>query len=402
MISAELTKYSEIPSFIKEEDARANVFNVLILFFLLVGAFFIYFPGLQGAYFGDDFQNFVDPPPDSSLYFFHHRLDPRPHAYRPLEATVLLLIQRHFGLETWPIHVLQVVLHAILSWVVFIWMRHRSFSLPQSLVAGVIMLVSQANVYAVLSNDTFSQVSGTLLGCFTILLLARSNSSNEVGLKKFAVNRFSVGTYWCSVACFSLALFAKETSVSFFPMACIVIGTILCRKVGWRRAFKPAIFQILPFLLFLLIYLAARSALGIRQSAFGSDRYDFHLGLNIIKNTGQFIFQAFLPISSVTVFRDIVQHYFPVVFSAGLATIALILITSRQVLFLEKGRILSLVVVFAFLGLFPVILLNKASELYLYNSMPFIAILSGSAFGYFLEKKILRHVSERFLFFSSL
>jgi hypothetical protein len=128
----------------------------------------IYFQGTRIKYYADDFQWFFDPPPSSTFHYFWN-MNPYEHqAYRPLQAFFYILVQRFWGLDTLPIHLTQITLHVLLSWLIWWWMVNRGFTFLQAVLSSLFMLISQANAMAVLSVDTISQVSSPLFGCVSL------------------------------------------------------------------------------------------------------------------------------------------------------------------------------------------------------------------------------------------
>src|SRR5689334_6774040 len=163
------------------------VFIVLSLALLL-----LYLPGIHGPYFGDDFQ-FVFSPTSGVLRFFISA-NPQSGWYRPLEAIYLALVQRYFGWDTVPIHFLAILLHAALCCLVFVALKRSGSTLAQTVLASGYMAVSQANAFAVLSNDTLSQIGATLFGCLSVWSLLCSDKPAS------GRSRLVTAPYWLSVA----------------------------------------------------------------------------------------------------------------------------------------------------------------------------------------------------------
>ncbi len=109
--------------------------------------------------------------------------------------------------------------------------------------------------------------------------------------------------------------------------------------------------------------------------ALGTDRYDLHLGTNIFRNVGAMTAAAFVPASSV----DLIQAL-----RAGAIARAGVVIAASVILlmmvawggFRSPRRLWLAGIVVGFgCALFPVSALNHVSELYVYNAMPFAAVL---------------------------
>ena len=355
---------------------RVTSSSVWLAFLLLLGGS-LYWPGRHAAYFGDDFQWYFDPAPGSIFHYFTHANEHIRNAYRPLQAAFLIAVQQRFGLETLPIHVIQVLLHVLLSWLIFTWMRTHGFRAVQSYLGSLLMLISQANVMAVNSNDTLSQVLGTLFGCVSVGLFFRSlgGSAAEPALRSSPEPRDLA----LSVLLFGLALLAKETSTSFFLMVAILLA-------AWRtadplsRRVRRGLVVITPYLVLLLCYLWIRARLGVQGPSTHGERYGFEVW-NVPKNVILFGAQALLPVSSVLVFRAAQFRAMPTLVGVGFAWVAIAVGTVVGLRRAGASRLVGLVGVCALFGLFPVVLLNKVSELYLYNSMPFVSILVAVGLG---------------------
>jgi len=365
-------------------NQRTGIGPGLWLLILLLATFAIYLSGLHIWYYGDDFQYlFADPPSRIFHFFFNRNLY---HGfYRPVNSSIIAVVQMLVGWETWPIHVINTVVHALLAWLVYLLMRREAFTQPQALLGSAFMVFSQENAGAVLSVDTFSQISGTFFGCLALWTL-------YVGFFRRADHQrqpnepFPLTYYILAVLSFILSLLSKETSVSFLPM----VGIFFLAK-NWRlRKAKDIIvrttIEVLPFFILTLLYMAVRSAIGLSQPTGGSGTYGFSFGFNILRNLAQFLLAAILPASSASTFVAIKtgeKVLLAAILLGALIFLALVLYglwrTGRRRSFLPM-------LLFTLVGLFPAMLMNHVGELYLYNSMPFIAVLVGAALGTLFER----------------
>jgi hypothetical protein len=178
-------------------------------------------------------------------------------------------------------------------------------------------------------------------------------------------------------------LFSKETGISFFVM---VVCLIICKqfKENTERlsaSLRRAMILISPFALAVGLYLAIRAVLGIQGAGFGPGRYGLNIGVNVVRNIAMFLFQAVLPASSVDTFIAVRSRD-----AVALTPILLgcLVIAAAVVFGLWKSERRGHVVwlgLFGLLGLFPAVLMNNVSELYLYNSMPFFSALIGIGIG---------------------
>jgi hypothetical protein len=329
---------------------------------------------MRVAYYADDFQWYFDPLPPHALHFLTHRNEAIGNAYRPLQAAFLVLVQSRFGLDTFPIHVALVALHCGLSWLVYVWMRGRGLPVLHSALASGVMLVSQANAFAVGSNDTLSQVAGTALGCLSLWFLAEHWLPDAPAAGPRVPRALA---YALSVASFGLALLFKETSAPFGAMAVLLILGRWRHRLPHRLALEA-----LPFILVVAAYLGVRQWLGIERFAFGPERYDLNLGVfNVARNLALFAFQSVLPTSSVVAYEAFEARALARSLAIVLASLLVGAVLAMGV-WRRRARPWTLVLAgFGVLALFPVVLINKVSELYVYNAMPFVSVLLGMALG---------------------
>ncbi len=355
----------------------------LIWFAVLVaGAFALYVSGLNIWYYGDDFQYLYDDPAARILWFFAHK-NLYHGFYRPVNSAVIAVVQVLFGRETWAIHVVNIVVHGALAWLVYRFMTRARF-VPAAAIAGsLFMLLSQANGGAVLSNDTFSQISGTFFGCLTLWALYRGYYHD--GVTASASVRW--GKYLLALAMFAICLASKETSVSFLPMIGLFLLVKNVRGGEWMRGAARTALEGAPFLVLTVAYMGVRSAIGLSQPSAGGGTYGFHVGFNIVSNFAQFVAAAVVPTSSADVFVAVKERAVPMLAITALGALAFVALVFAGLRRSGCGRPLGMLAAFAVLGLFPAVLMNHVGELYLYNAMPFISVLVGAAIGALLDRE---------------
>jgi hypothetical protein len=301
-----------------------------------------------------------------------------------LETFLLSIIQRLFGMETLPIRLSEIAFHSLLAWLIFVSMVKWGFTSLQAIIASLFMLCSQANAMAVLSNDTFSQISGAFFGSLTLLLLSESFWIAETAGSLNPARQLRI--YVFSIFAFSLSLLSKETSISFFLAVFFLILLKNCKARVWSTASIHTVIQFAPFLLVTALYFAQRNFLRLRGPRWGRNGYDIHVGLNIVKNFCMFIFEAFVPASSVRVFTATMTGDLPILCMAILGWLTFVLAVGYGVWHSKRIGLLSLIGAFAVLALFPAILMNQVSELYVYNAMPFLSIIAGAGLGALIHK----------------
>ncbi len=348
----------------------------VILFIIGLG---VYSPGFGGKHYADDFQRVFVSPGSKIFYYFSHYI-PYNNFYRPIQASFLSAVQALFGMNTVSVHFVQLTLHSLLCFLIYAFMLKTGFSRLQAVLGSLFMMLSQANAFAILSNDTFSQVSGTLFCCLGVWSIYKAYF--ETAAHGQSANKGSVRKYYIlAIILFVLSLLSKESSVSFIPMLLFLILIKNYALGSWGARLKRSFIEILPFLFVLFAYYLVRSSIIEAHDVLGSRRYQIHIGANIIKNLFLTLTAASLPFSTVTVFVAAKIRDF-----AGLAAImgSFLFFLGLIVYGLyrsEKGRLIIIVSVLGIISLFPMILLNHVSELYAYNCMPFVSILAGCALG---------------------
>jgi hypothetical protein len=358
--------------------------RTLWLFAILVAGAALYYPGLRTEYFGDDYQWFFDPAPGSIFYYFTHSNPNASDTYRPLQAAFMILVQRYFGLETFAVHAANLLLHTALVCLLFIWLKKERFTSLQAFIASAFMLVSQANAMAVLSVDTLSQILSTLTGCVGLVLLQKHLTGMRPDRR--TISGGGSGYYLLALSALVLALLSKESGVSFIAMALVLMTAAHARRSAGLKFVRGAVIDALPYLLALAIYFVIRTGLGVQGPGAGDGRYGFHLGLNLPRNLAMFLFQALVPASSVDAFTALSNRDLLVLAPIVAGWLMMVGLTGWGLV--KSGRRVLAVALacLGLLGLFPMALMNKVSELYVYNSMPFFAALIGIGIGRILDQ----------------
>lgn len=262
---------------------------------------------------------------------------------------------------------------------IYVFMASYGFSRLQASLAAVFMVISQANAHAVLSNDTFSQVLGAFFGYGSLWLLY---IGSVYRLPLAARSKLYLTS---SLVAYAVALFSKESSISFL----LIIGLIVLVPLKERLrtgGLRSALMILLPYLAVTLLYFVARGMVVPTQPQIGTSRYDFRLGINLIQNAALFMAAVTVPVSSVTAFLALKR---------GEIGGGSLLISLSALLFVaavaygiwrsDRRRLSIMLMSGSTIALLPMMLLNKVSELYVYNAMPFVAILVGIALGKLID-----------------
>lgn len=351
-----------------------NVFRFSLLAFpvALAATLLVYWTGLHAGYYSDDFQFAFDlAPPPSALHFFVENIESNGF-YRPIQASVLWWIQDSYGLNGLPVHLLHVLLHAAGAALLAGFLRSSGFSVLQAGIAAALMVVSQANVHAVSSVDTLSQVTATLFGYVAVWIA-------------WTRGHTLAGTAWACLL-LALALFSKETAASFMPMLGIVLLFRTAQGGLTARAVGTAILRYLPYLAIFVAYYLARAQVVAIQPRLGEEAYTIQLGLNLVENAVLFLASALLPVSSVALFQSLKTGSLALPLAGALLAAATVLATACG-LWRERERIrfLAGMAVLLVLSMFPMLLLYHVSELYGYNVTPMVYLLAGIGLGRLAE-----------------
>jgi hypothetical protein len=131
----------------------------------------------------------------------------------------------------------------------------------------------------------------------------------------------------------------------------------------------------LPFVVITLCYFYIRNVLQLQPAEYGDDRYNIHLGLNIIENFVMAGFQALSPFSSVNLYLAIQNTEWLSLILPVITVIVCSFICIYPIFTKEKRVETILLMIVIPILLFPPIITNHVSELYVYNQLPIFAIL---------------------------
>jgi hypothetical protein len=237
-------------------------------------------------------------------------------------------------------------------------------------LAGGFMLVSQANVHAVLSNDTLSQVGGALFGYLSLYALYRGLVAGAPAERR---------RYLAVSPCFfAVALLFKETSGAFFLMALLIVAS--CAGGAWVGRAARAV----PYGLVLVLYLGIRTLVVGAWPGTGGGTYAVHPGLNMFENAALLALAATTPVSSPMVYAWVREGAIAGVLAVLAAGLAFGVAVGYGLVRLRRPALVGVLAGLAVLSLAPAYVLAHVSELYVYNAMPMVALLVGAGLDRFL------------------
>lgn len=328
-----------------------------------------YASGLDIPYYADDLQLYF---PAAKLHWAAYLVtaDTATGFYRPLQNVFLALMQSWMGMNPVPVHLVTLVLHLAVVGVVYEGGRWMGLSRRGAGVAAAVMALGQANVAAVLGNDTLSQVGATLFGYLALRLYGAShwdgNSPSPLG-------------FWGGLVALGTALLFKESGIAFVLPLLALEG-----RVGghyWQNEKRTALYRSLGrggvLLLVVAGYLIGRTWTGAVSPGFGPGPYQYDLGVNLLRNAALFGAAAtsVVPTTSVAQWAQegaMIPLMGALVLSGGLVfAVGYGVYRGRR---WARGLVL---LGLAGMSLGPVLPLNNVSELYVYSAMPPLSLLAG-------------------------
>jgi hypothetical protein len=329
---------------------------------------------LNAGYFSDDFLFFYDsPPPHFYDHFFSIGLVA--HAYRPLEAIFLTLVQRNFGFQTWPIHLVAIGAHIYLCLLTVAAAAYLRFSPAERFLAAILVLITQAGPAAVLGNDTLSQAMSAALGLTSVFLLYFA-CFDERGCARAPVRWRFIGL---SVLCLTTSFFFKETALGFSLILFIIALAAAPHQSRLRSRLTLAGRILIPYASAGMVYVIARIHAGGQIAA--ADAYRIGFGLNVVRNFTLFLLCALDPVSSVSVAVAVQTHKTGTLAVVGCITAFIAGLIVAGIVSTPRKRLVTALLGCFCAALFPAFLLSHVSELYFYNAVPFAALIFSLALG---------------------
>ena len=244
-----------------------------------------------------------------------------------------------------------------------------------SLFAAMLLAVSSQATLAVIQIDTISQQYATVFALLSLLSLLVADRRKSLGLRLVAY-----------VFAF-LALLSKETApglVAAVPLAVALIGWDKNIYAPTTQAFRVLFTNYLGVALIALLYASLRLAFGYGFSGTDSAVYDlvFSVG-RVSKNLVFYAADLFYSGgSTLDIFPQLKLWRVGISSVFSVVLLAAVLVTIIRAVLKKSVAALSLLALslLIFAGSFPAVLTRQVSELYVYSSLPFFALLLGISF----------------------
>jgi hypothetical protein len=353
--------------------------RVLLFFGLFALTVLLYRNGLHIPYYNDDYQRvFIHP--KEAIFEGFLTANQYDGFYRPIEQLVLATIQFEWGWDTFPVRLLHFLIHAAIALLVFHILRAWKVPPGCALAASVFIIVSQLSVYAVASNNSMSQMLATLFSALSLWLLYRSFIAQGSKDKRW--------NYIFSVVFFFAALLSKETSTGLLLAIPLLLIVQKDEYHNIRIRLRVIAGKCIPYGICFIGYLLLRKNAGASVPVFSGPitTYSMMFGDNIIRNAQYFAIQMALPLSTVSVMKDVFFREYASLVSIGIFTGIFTLLLAYGVWKSSKRWIGLFLCALIIISWFPTIFLTHLMELYAYNMVVYIALLIGISTEYYWQK----------------
>jgi len=326
----------------------------------------LYAGGLTAPYFADDFTVFFPPGSINPFLFFVEKNPYEPTVYRPLENFFNCAVQSIWAENTLPVHLAHVALHILIACLICKALVRLDQGKAAAGIGGALFLAAQSAVSIVSRNCTMSQQLSALFCLLFLYVLVFSENRRKKP--------------WLCIL-FVLALISKETSVSLLVSA-VLLHLLFAPKDGRIVAVAK---ECAPYALLTAVYLLGRSALGLEVIG-SSGRQTFRVGLGVVQNVGLLLFSNMNQVSIPEVYKAFVLRND--LFVAGAVACSVLLLAAAYAGLRKNGKPGSVIVLTALMGIgfFPAALMEHVSEVYAYNTLPYLCMIVGIGLGSLLRR----------------
>ena len=355
--------------------------GVCVLLLCLGATAALYLPYAGIPPFGDDYLFLLENPHAGLLRYFVP-YEGMGGEFRPFQMAWGALNQIWFGQSTYFLQAGQAFLHALLAYALYSFLRRSRGSELASVLAAGLLAINPIGVLPVLGNDTMSQVGSTLCGFVSFACAWRYGQRLVSAARAAQAGWHGMAEVSGCIVALALALLFKETGLSFGGLVPLTLAYWLwqARRRGQGSATVKLGALLAACVVTTGLYMVYRNAFAPVHLAWGtSGPYDFRIGLNILVNQVFLYVAALLPASTADVF--VAYHHRVVLVLAGIGLLAVAwgVVLCAGVVRARAGRVTLGLLIAASCATVPVTLMNRVSELYAYNMLPFLSMLSGLA-----------------------
>lgn len=223
---------------------------------LLIIAFIIFGNSLASDFVFDDKAVVKDRPELNNiehlpylLFEPYHQLGFDGDAYRPITMISFSLNYYFFSAKPWNFHFINIILHSLASWLVFLLILKLTKKLHFSFLVSLIFLVLPIHTESINAIVGRAEILSLLFGLWSILIL----------LKNKKIKRKISAQFWASLL-FLFALLSKESAIGFLPLYFIILWInsngktfISSLKIIIKKYWKNFIYLIGATLLYFLM-----------------------------------------------------------------------------------------------------------------------------------------------------
>jgi len=296
--------------------------------------------------------------------------------YRPLMHVSYILTYAAFGLRPWAFHLINILLHAAVSVMVFLTGRRLYRSSPGSTTHSSAFLAALLFAAHPIHTEAVTWVAGVPELTFTLFYLLAFHlyvrSVDEASAHRSAL-------YLLSLAAFFLSTLSKETALTL-PIALAAYDFVL-----GKRPFRPLLFirRTLPYLVVGAAYFALRTSVlgGFAHQKRHTELSSYEYLINVFPLIGKYFAKLVLPVN-LNVFHEF-HPIHSILQAEGILSLA---VTCAFVLlglfFYRRQKLACFAMAWIVIPLLPVLYIpalgeNTFTERYLYlPSVGYVLLLS--------------------------
>jgi len=191
----------------------------------------LYVANINGGYFSDDFTMFF-PKGEINIFSLFFSINPyEPSVYRPLAGIYNGIVQYFFGTNAFLIHLMNILLHGIISCVIYNGIIRLNMNKQTAIIGGLLFIISQSTVAVTLRNCTMTQQLSCLFNLLFIYVLVFSEKPK---IKRYLI---LCSLYvWVSFQKKPVLLRSQLLWLSY--LLCCVIAEVLLQMELKTRYFK--------------------------------------------------------------------------------------------------------------------------------------------------------------------